>query len=304
MKTKTKYLIRLATVILAVGITTPLPAISAGTGNTQANVIGMTGWAFARHPASTVYFGFDLDNLDRAARVRLAQQAAYINSRPHTRFAVTGHTDKVGDLDYNWDLGMRRATRVVNYLVRLGVDRDQLTAMVSYGEERPAVDVEHALRENRRVTTTVMSPFQAGAPRPKRERDTPRVTQNVPTGGSTTSAPDPAPTPVTTTVALTTPPNAPAPDPVTPVAAPAPTPTVTPTPAPTTTTTTPTAPTASDDTTTTTKTRGNKPVSPGNSASGTGRPDAGSGNGDEPSGDPEGSIGHNQGGDECATGCP
>ncbi|MXQ08321.1 OmpA family protein [Alphaproteobacteria bacterium GH1-50] len=104
----------------------------------------------------TVYFDFDRDFLDPSAREQLDQQAAYIRSRPNLKFGVTGHTDMVGNLTYNRDLGMRRAKRVVAYLVSKGIESERLVAMVSFGEEKPAVRTEDRERLNRRVITEVM----------------------------------------------------------------------------------------------------------------------------------------------------
>ena len=213
---------------------------------------------------NTVHFGFDEDALDAQARAKLQRQADFILRRPDVRFAVTGHTDKVGNPGYNRALGMRRAKRVVAHLVSLGVDPRQLEAMVSLGEERPVVRTEDRERRNRRVVTTVILPRGgnngglAGSGSAKDTSVTAAGTGAKPTGSGRTSS--------STTTTSTT--------------------------GSTSTTSGSTATTSPDSGTTTTKPR------PGNSAYGTGKPDAGSGNGDEPSGDPAGSIGHNRGGDE------
>lgn len=115
-------------------------------------------WSLDKKAYNTVHFDFDRDLLDATAKSKLQKQAAFIRSYPGIRFAVTGHTDKVGNPRYNEALGMRRARRVVAYLVALGVDPRQLQAMVSFGEDQPVVDVENRERRNRRVTTTVLMP--------------------------------------------------------------------------------------------------------------------------------------------------
>lgn len=115
-------------------------------------------WSLDRKDYSTVHFDFDRDFLDATAKAKLRQQALFIKKHQGVRFAVTGHTDKVGNQAYNEALGMRRAQRVVAYLVSLGVSSTQLQAMVSFGEDKPVVDSENRERRNRRVTTTVMMP--------------------------------------------------------------------------------------------------------------------------------------------------
>jgi outer membrane protein OmpA-like peptidoglycan-associated protein len=102
-----------------------------------------------------VHFGFDADLLDRTARRKLDRPAAFIRRNPDIVFAVVGHTDKVGNPAYNEALGMRRAMRVVTYLVSRGVGRDQLRAMTRRGEDQPVIATLDAERPNRRVETGV-----------------------------------------------------------------------------------------------------------------------------------------------------
>ncbi len=56
---------------------------------------------------------------------------------------------------------MRRAVAVLDYLVSKGVQRGQLLAMVSAGEENPLDAVDTPQRLNRRVTTAVLMPEMA-----------------------------------------------------------------------------------------------------------------------------------------------
>lgn len=247
--------LRIACMALALAVAAPSPAAAADV----ADLRRVSATLEARN-YNTVHFDFDKDLLDRRARGKLQRQADFILRRPDVRFAVTGHTDKVGNTAYNRALGLRRAKRVVAHLVALGVDPGQLQAMVSQGEERPVVRTEDRERLNRRVVTTVILPRRAG--------DGVTVA-----GGSPSRSPSPTPVPVAVSSS-----------------GPAPTSGATTSSTPVATAPAPTSPTGTD--TTTSKPR------PGNSSFGTGKPDAGSGNGDEPSGDPAGSVGRNRGGDE------
>lgn len=260
---------------------------------------------------NTVNFGFDLDVLDREAKRRISRQAAYIRGRKNVKFAVTGHTDKVGNAAYNMDLGLRRANRVLEELVRLGVDRNRLVAMVSMGERDPLVNVETRERLNRRVTTRVLVREDKVASRNTGASAGGSVPVNDTSGGDTSGATSDGDTSSDTasggtsgdtsgggtsgeTASGGTSADAPSGD---------------------------TSGDASSGDTSADASSGDtsgdaassggstddKPDTeepttvvsrPGNSAAGTGRPDAGRGNGNEPSGDPAGSIGHNKGGDE------
>jgi len=72
-------------------------------------------------------------------------------------FVVAGYTDSVGQEDYNYELGQRRATSVVGYLVgKKGLDPTQVR-MVSYGASKPVADnsTPTGRRKNRRVEILV-----------------------------------------------------------------------------------------------------------------------------------------------------
>ena len=109
-----------------------------------------------------VNFGFDLDTLDGDAIANLDIQAQWILAHPQVRFSVYGHTDKVGPLDYNMDLGLRRAQTVVAYLVSKGVEAHRLEALVSFGEDLPLINTSAPERANRRATTFVAGFIEEG----------------------------------------------------------------------------------------------------------------------------------------------
>lgn len=111
----------------------------------------------------TVNFAFNSASLDASARAVLDRQANFIRQFPEARFRVYGYTDLVGSAAYNKRLGLRRAQRVVAYLVARGVNRGRLRAMVSYGETRPVVQTQNRERKNRRSVTEV-SGFVQDAP--------------------------------------------------------------------------------------------------------------------------------------------
>jgi outer membrane protein OmpA-like peptidoglycan-associated protein len=72
-------------------------------------------------------------------------------------FVIAGYTDNVGHEDYNYELGQRRATSVVGYLVgERGLDPTQVR-VVSYGASKPIADnsTPSGRRSNRRVEILV-----------------------------------------------------------------------------------------------------------------------------------------------------
>lgn len=110
---------------------------------------------FAEEVQTTVNFAFNSARLDATARNVLKRQAHWIRQFPEVRFRVYGHTDAVGSNAYNKRLGLRRAHAVVNYLVRHGISRSRLEALVSYGETQPLVITQGRERRNRRTVTEV-----------------------------------------------------------------------------------------------------------------------------------------------------
>ena len=110
---------------------------------------------FASQVPTTVNFEFNSVILDGAARDAIRKQAHFIAQFPEVRFSVYGHTDLVGSNSYNKSLGRRRAQAVVNELVRNGISRSRLQALVSYGETQPLIATENPERANRRTVTEV-----------------------------------------------------------------------------------------------------------------------------------------------------
>lgn len=110
---------------------------------------------FAREVPNTVMFDFDSARLDTQAQQILRQQANWIRQFPEVTFRVFGHADAPGSNGYNHALGMRRARAVVNFLVRNGVSRRRLEAVVSHGETQMLIPTQDRERQNRRAVTEV-----------------------------------------------------------------------------------------------------------------------------------------------------
>lgn len=100
----------------------------------------------------TVFFAFDRFDLSEATRRSLQENATTLLAHPEWRVRVDGHCDERGTIEYNLELGAKRARAVKDYLIDLGVPADRLETR-SLGEERPA-DPGHdeaAWSKNRRA---------------------------------------------------------------------------------------------------------------------------------------------------------
>ena len=104
------------------------------------------------NPLADVYFEFDKSDLTDETRATLNRYAEMLKTYKGLKVLIEGHCDERGTEDYNLALGERRATRVRDYLVTLGVGPQYLKT-ISYGESRPKVERsdEDAWSQNRRA---------------------------------------------------------------------------------------------------------------------------------------------------------
>ena len=98
------------------------------------------------------YFDFDKSDLKPEALEPLRYHAQQLKDNPSMRVRLEGHADERGTSEYNLALGERRAQSVQRYLQAQGVSARQME-VISYGEERPAVNAsnEQAWARNRRT---------------------------------------------------------------------------------------------------------------------------------------------------------
>jgi peptidoglycan-associated lipoprotein len=106
----------------------------------------------------TVYFSYDKSELPQDALDALKENASYLVNNPSINVVVEGHCDERGTIEYNLSLGQKRAVKVKEYYVQLGVKPNRI-ATISFGEEKPADprNNESAWAKNRRAETKVMS---------------------------------------------------------------------------------------------------------------------------------------------------
>lgn len=107
---------------------------------------------------SMVFFAFDSAELKDTALAELNEAANILSARSELiLIEVAGHTDSIGDEDYNQGLSERRAQSVADYLVSRGISRNRLQ-VVGFGETRPKVPntTPENRAQNRRVVLTVL----------------------------------------------------------------------------------------------------------------------------------------------------
>jgi outer membrane protein OmpA-like peptidoglycan-associated protein len=100
-----------------------------------------------------IYFDFDKAEVKPESEPTLLEIGKLMRGQPELRIHVVGHTDNIGELDYNMDLSRRRAEAVVAALTsRHGIARDRLRP-AGVGPLAPAATnvTEEGRALNRRV---------------------------------------------------------------------------------------------------------------------------------------------------------
>lgn len=104
-------------------------------------------------------FAFDNSKMQAGAKPVLDDIVGKLKEHPEFKLVmITGHTDRIGDAEYNKNLSGKRATDVKNYLVSQGIDATRLQVDAK-GESEPVVACEgvkgkkliECLQPNRRV---------------------------------------------------------------------------------------------------------------------------------------------------------
>ncbi|MDQ7006881.1 MAG: OmpA family protein [Acidobacteriota bacterium] len=93
--------------------------------------------AEARQVLQPVFFAFDSSSLSDVSLRTIEANVRWLTLHPDLRVVVEGHCDERGTIEYNLELGARRARAIREHMIRLGLDAARIETL-SYGEERPA----------------------------------------------------------------------------------------------------------------------------------------------------------------------
>jgi OOP family OmpA-OmpF porin len=99
-----------------------------------------------------VAFRFDSAELTDLGKGQVYLAAQRLKEKADLTVVIEGHTDAVGNDEYNQKLGQRRAQTVMKELSAQGIDASRMSA-ASIGESKPLVnqDSQWARAVNRRV---------------------------------------------------------------------------------------------------------------------------------------------------------
>ncbi len=131
-----------------------------GTTSSEAEVKQDFGPALEAQPKRPVsfylYFLRDTDEFAPESKALVNQIFAEIARRPAPEIVIIGHTDRVGNAQYNDALSLRRAERCRDELIKLGIPKVRIT-VAGRGFREPEVPTADQVSEprNRRVEISV-----------------------------------------------------------------------------------------------------------------------------------------------------
>jgi outer membrane protein OmpA-like peptidoglycan-associated protein/tetratricopeptide (TPR) repeat protein len=99
-----------------------------------------------------VFFESGVADLKSISKSELDKLVILLNENPTMKIQINGHTDNVGNPETNQNLSLNRATSVMNYVIKNGIEAIRLTAK-GFGESQPIDTNETAEgRKNNRRT--------------------------------------------------------------------------------------------------------------------------------------------------------
>lgn len=105
---------------------------------------------------SGLLFDFDSAQLRAEAKENLEQLAEIMGEDDNTELLIVGHTDSVGEAQYNQNLSERRADSAADYIISQGIGANRIDTE-GRGESEPIADndTEAGRQENRRVEVAI-----------------------------------------------------------------------------------------------------------------------------------------------------
>jgi outer membrane protein OmpA-like peptidoglycan-associated protein len=103
-----------------------------------------------------LFYETDKYELQEESTAELERLVRFMKETPSALVEISGHTDSVGNDEYNQKLSERRANSAVEYLAKRGITSSRLTS-IGFGKTKPVAtnDTEKGRSENRRVEMTV-----------------------------------------------------------------------------------------------------------------------------------------------------
>lgn len=106
---------------------------------------------------NNIFFEYAKADLKSESFSELDRLVKFLNETPEIRIEIGGHTDSQGNEETNLILSEKRATEVLTYLVKKGINKERLTSK-GYGKNTPVApnDNEEGRALNRRVEFIIL----------------------------------------------------------------------------------------------------------------------------------------------------
>ena len=103
-----------------------------------------------------INFAFDSAKLDKPSETIIDRAVQNLKRNPQMSVLIEGHTDSIGDEDYNMGLSIRRAQAGKDYMISQGIAKERLSKK-GFGESQPleSNELEAGRAQNRRVEFVV-----------------------------------------------------------------------------------------------------------------------------------------------------
>lgn len=104
------------------------------------------------HRFQNVVFDFNSTKLKESSKKEIDLVYTFLKENPNTTIKITGHTDNIGNEEFNVKLSENRIKSVVNYLFEKGLDQKRVQ-LKGYGAKKPIAtnNTEEGKKKNRRV---------------------------------------------------------------------------------------------------------------------------------------------------------
>ncbi|GHM99347.1 membrane protein [Cytophagales bacterium WSM2-2] len=101
---------------------------------------------------NNIFFEFNKFEIGSKSYPELDEVVKFLNENPSIKVEISGHTDNVGNENYNQQLSQKRAQAVVDYFLQKGIAQPRLT-QVGMGSKKPIKpnDTEENKQANRRI---------------------------------------------------------------------------------------------------------------------------------------------------------
>ena len=105
-----------------------------------------------------IFFKTAKYSLKEKSQTELKQVATYMKENPNLKVEISGHTDNVGDEQFNFELSMKRAKSVVDFLIKQGVSKESLR-YIGHGQTKhiDTNETKEGRQKNRRIEFKILS---------------------------------------------------------------------------------------------------------------------------------------------------